>query len=232
MSSKKSKTSAECSVSMQYTAQPPAVVSDAAAKLSDSPEDLVACSCAGHTAVPKENRSPNLTLLDHLEAELDTYSDLRQVLAAALRHSSYSKQCASCAQDMLSVNLHSLLPMLLQATSGQETSAAPTDSSEGLLNLLLLADSSLQDCDDPSIDMPNQPEAMSEQMTDDAMHRGTEDNVTASMSLHTAENQPNTSQASQQRPMSAGTLTSSFLRGCKKPTTCCCQHFGPLSPCM
>lgn len=99
MSSKKSKTSAECSASLQCTAEPPAEVSDAAAKLSDIAEDnQVAGSCARHTALPKENRSPNLTLLDHLEAELDTYTDLDQVLDVALRLSSYSKQHASCVQ--------------------------------------------------------------------------------------------------------------------------------------
>ena len=217
---------------MQYTAQPPAEVSDAAAKLSDMPEDLVASSCAGHAATPKENRSPNLTLLDHLEAELDTYTDLHQVLAAALRPSSCSKQPASCTQDMVSVTLNSLLLMLLQAASGQETSAAPTNSSEGLLNLLLLADSSLQDCDsDLSNDMPNQPEAVSEQTTDDAMHRGTEDNATASMALHTADNQPSTSHASQQRPISAGILTEIFL-WLQTVHNLLLLHFGPLCPCM
>ena len=99
MSSKKSKTSAECSASLQCTAQPPADMSDATVKLSDSAEDhQVAGSCVGHAALPKENRSPNLTLLDHLEAELDTYTDLDQVLDAALMHSSYSKERASCVQ--------------------------------------------------------------------------------------------------------------------------------------
>ena len=120
--------------------------------------------------------------------------------------------------------------MLLQATSGQETSAAPTSSSEGLLNLLLLADSSLQDCDsDPSNVMSNQPEAVSEHRTDDAMHRGTEDIATTSMSLYNAEDQPSTSDAGQQRPMSAGTLAASFS-GCRQCTTCCCDTLVLFAP--
>lgn len=102
--------------------------------------------------------------------------------------------------------------MLLQATSSQETAAAATDSSEGLLNLLLLADSSLQDyCSDISNDMPNQTEAVTEQRNDEAKHRDAEDSVIASQSLHTADDQPSISCASQQRPSSAGALTTTFL---------------------
>lgn len=231
MSSKKSKTSAECSVPTHCTGQPPAEVSDAAAKLSMIPEDQVAGSRAGHAALPKENRSPNLTLLDHLEAESDTYADIDQVWPAPLRHSSHSKQHASCASDMTRLILLYCCLMLLQATSGQETSDAPTNSSEGLLNLLLLADSSLQDCDnDLSNDMTNLPEAMPEQMTDDAMPRGTEDTATASMSPRTAGSQQSTSDASQQRSVSAGKLTAT----CPQLQTVhnlILLHFGPVGSC-
>ena len=229
MSSKKSKTAADGTALMHGTAQSPAEVSDAAAKLSDIPEDQVTGSCAGHAALPKENRSPNVTLLDHLEAELDAYTDSDQVLAAALRHSSYSKQHALSVQDMTSVNFHSLLLILLQAKTGQETSAAPSSSSEGLLNLLLLADSSLQDCDnDPSNDMPNQPEAVSEQVTGGAMHDGTEDVAAASMSLHPAGHLHSTSDASQQRPMSAGILTANFLQ-LQTVHNCFCKSLVPFA---
>lgn len=98
--------------------------------------------------------------------------------------------------------------MLVQATSSQETSAAATDSSEGLLNLLLLADSSLQDYNsDISNDMLNKTEAVAEQRDDEAMHRDAEDTMIASSSLHTSDDQLSISCASQQRPSSAGALT-------------------------
>lgn len=87
ISSKRSKTTAECSGSVQCTAQPPAEVSATAAKSDTVEDNQLAGSCAGHAALPKENRSPNLTLLDHLEAELDTYAELDQVLTAASRSS-------------------------------------------------------------------------------------------------------------------------------------------------
>lgn len=83
VSAKKSKVSAECSTGhgSECTAQPLDDVLDTAAKLSGAAADNQAAGCCnGHTALPKENRSPNLTFLDHLEAELDTYSDLNQVL--------------------------------------------------------------------------------------------------------------------------------------------------------
>lgn len=102
----------------------------------------------------------------------------------------------------------SKLSALLQATNFEEDSTAHTDSSEGLLNLLLLADSSLQDCiGDVSNDMPDQQEAAAEQGSDDATHTGGDDSSAQSMSLQTAENQPSTSNASKQHPISAGTLT-------------------------
>ncbi|KAL3135344.1 hypothetical protein ABBQ32_007535 [Trebouxia sp. C0010 RCD-2024] len=172
VSSKRSKASTECSTapSLQCAEQYLAEVLDTSEKLSDAADaSQTAGCCNGHTAMPKENRSPNLNFLDCFEAELDNYNDLNQ------------------------------------ATSLEEAAAAPTDSSDGLLNLLLLADSSLQDCiSDPSMDMPDEPEAATEQWSSDVMHSDAEDSGSLSMSLQTSEEQLSTADASKQHPSAAG----------------------------
>ncbi|KAL3131260.1 hypothetical protein ABBQ38_000557 [Trebouxia sp. C0009 RCD-2024] len=89
-----------------------------------------------------------------------------------------------------------------QATSLEGAAAAPTDSSDGLLNLLLLADSSLQDCiSDPSMAGA---EAATEQWCSDIMHSNAEDSGSFSTSLQTSEDQLSTADASKQHPSAAG----------------------------
>lgn len=103
------------------------------------------------------------------------------------------------------------MSILLQVTSTDE-SAVPTDSSEGLLNLLLLADSSLQECSsDPSKDMPDEPQAATAQWGTDVIGTDATESVTLSMSLQTAEVQPSTAFASMQHPTVAGKLTATFV---------------------
>lgn len=83
VSSKRSKASTECSTapSLQCAEQYLAEVLDTSEKLSDAADaSQTAGCCNGHTAMPKENRSPNLNFLDCFEAELDNYNDLNQVL--------------------------------------------------------------------------------------------------------------------------------------------------------
>ncbi|DBA71554.1 TPA: hypothetical protein ACH3X2_001024 [Trebouxia sp. C0005] len=97
-----------------------ATKSDAAAEQEAQP-GITTEGTVTHVWRTKENRSPNLTMLQQLQEDLDPFVEGQQIAD--------------------------------QVASLEEGPVLPTQTSEGLLNLLLLADSSLQDTSNDQLEL-------------------------------------------------------------------------------
>ena len=82
------------SQSSVYSAQSPADGPEMPAKQSAAPQGIqVASDIAGPTATTKENRSPNLFMLEHGQADLDLHKDNQVLCTAALQAKATTARC-------------------------------------------------------------------------------------------------------------------------------------------
>lgn len=74
------------------------------------------------------------------------------------------------------------------------------------------------------MDMPDEPEAATEQWSSDVMHSDAEDSGSLSMSLQTSEEQLSTADASKQHPSAAGNDIQTAASHCFMSSLVHCQH--------